>query len=58
MLNAQNNNVNIYLSSSWDDILYNMIDYPSIEPILKNFSQNFIAQLPFLDEGFVQKILF
>lgn len=54
---AMNQNVPPALGERWDDILYNLIDYPSIEPILKNFSQNFIAKLPFLDQGFIQRTI-
>lgn len=50
-------NVPPALGERWDDILYNLTDYPSIRPILKNFSQNFIVQLPFLDEGFIQRTI-
>ena len=45
------------LSERWGDILYNLIDYPSIEPILKKFSQNFIVQMPFINENFIEEIL-
>lgn len=41
----------------WDDVVYNLIDYPSIEHILKDFDQNFIQGLLFLDENFIQNIL-
>lgn len=52
-----NQNTTYTLNERWDDILYNLIDYPSIESILKNFSQNFIIQLTFLDEGFIQRTI-
>lgn len=52
-----NRNTTSTFSERWDDILYNMIDYPSIEFLYNNFDQNFISQLPILDEGFIHKIL-
>lgn len=54
---TMNQNTTFTLNERWDDILYNLIDYPSVESIIKDFSQNFIAQLPLLEEGFIQKIL-
>lgn len=45
------------LEKRWDEIVYDLIDYPSVEPILKNFSQNFIAQMSFISENFIQEIL-
>lgn len=41
----------------WDNVVYDMIDYPSIKHILKDFNQDFIQGLPFLDENFIQNIL-
>lgn len=52
-----NRNTTSTLSERWDDILYNMIDYPSIEFLYNNFDQNLISQLLLLDKGFIQKLL-
>lgn len=41
----------------WEEILYDLIDYPSIQFIYKNFDENFIVQLSFLDENIIQEIL-
>lgn len=49
--------VNIMRKDRWDNIVYNLIDYPSIEHILKDFNQDFIQRLPFLDENFISNIL-
>lgn len=52
-----NSTAQSFLNEHWDDVLYNLIDYPSIEFIYKDFNQNFIFQLPFLDKDFIQRIL-
>lgn len=45
------------IKDRWDNVVYNLIDYPSIEHILKDFNQDFIQGLPFLDENFISNIL-
>lgn len=52
-----NQNAQSDLEKRWDEIVYDLIDYPFVEPILKNFSPNFIIQLPFISENFIQEIL-
>lgn len=45
------------LKERWNEILYDLIDYPPIESILKDFSSDFIVQLPFISENYIQEIL-
>lgn len=45
------------LKDCWDNVRYNMIDYPSVEIVLQNFNQDFVNKLPPLDENFILNIL-
>ena len=45
------------LKDYWDNVRYNMIDYPSVETVLQNFDQDFVKGLPFLDKNFILNIL-
>ncbi len=45
------------LPEHWNNVVYSLIDYPSIETVLQNFNQDFIQELPFLDDNFISNIL-
>lgn len=45
------------LKDCWNNVRYNMIDYPSVETVLQNFDQGFVNELPFLDENFISNLL-
>lgn len=45
------------LEERWNDVVYNLIDYPSIQMVLQSLNQNFIQDLPLLDEKFISNIL-
>lgn len=45
------------LEERWNDVVYNLIDYPSIQMVLQSLNQNFVKELPLLDENFISNIL-
>lgn len=47
----------LILEEHWNDVRYNLIDFPSIQTVLQNVDQDFIKELSLLDENFISNIL-
>ena len=45
------------LSERWNDVRYDLIDFPSIKTVLQNVDPDFVKELPLLDENFISNIL-
>ena len=47
------------LDESWEEIAFDLTEYSSshFQSILQSFNQDFIQELPFLDENFISNIL-
>ena len=45
------------LSERWNNVVYSLIDYPLIQTALQNSNQDFVKELPLLDENFISNIL-